>query len=1071
MSPRLFIGVLYLAFLPFLVLGQERYHFQHLDISSGLTDNDVLSITQDSYGYIWLGTARGLHRYSGNDFKYFNYSPEHPNSISPGAVRSVFEDSKGRLWIGTEGGGISVLENGKFKHYDINSGLTNNFVEQIIEYPDGSIYIATWGGGINIFKDSTFEYLGRNSGGKLKLPSDNVVDILYDESTGFLWIATWDNGLCLLNGDSITVYYDDPTGFNSKQARTLAKTDDGSIWIGSWGNGLFRFRDDRFEHINISGNYDNHSEVDKILSLSPHPGGGLWIGTFGRGIKFYDGNTFSHFYNDPNDRNSLSSNYVESTFVDADSNLWVGTFGGGITKFNRSFFEVYKHDPEDPSTISDNFVRCIMERKNGDLWVGNRATGIDIFDGDSFQPISRIYRNSFDKIKTYIFMESSNGDIYLGGVTGTGLYVLSNGNLKEVSATYGIDFSVYHTSAICETYDGSIWIGGVYDLGLIRIKEGSVQQYFHNPNDDGTVSGNNIYNLVQARDSTLWIGTRDSGVTSFKNGKFVQYLSDPNDENTLGNNKVLSIHESNNGNIWVGTEKGLNKIDPDSGKILRYFEQDGLFDEYIASILEDDQGYLWLGTHKGLLRMNPRTNQFWGYDVSDGIGVYPFNVGAAHRGAVSGKLYFGGIGGFISFDPNNIHLSSGKSSPQITDVLISNQSLYQDGTQLITMKRGIDKVTFTYSDMEFDFSQRNQYSYQLVGFDKSWQYAKFKTEAVYTNLPAGNFIFQVRSSGDNLNWSEPISVKLEVIPFWYETSYFLIVMLLLLVISIFLLFKWRTRYISLQAKKLSKRVQEQTKELEDRNSEILESNEKLKELIKENERKQIKIIESEKMASLGVLTAGVAHEMNNPLQFITSGLNLLKKRLNGITQDEGLNHAYELMREGIKRASGIVASLNSYSRDSGSDKEVIDFYELLETNISLLKLQYSNNISLINNCKPNVLLFRGNRSRFHQVILNLLYNAIQAIKDEGEVRIDAQIKSERIELRIHDNGVGISKDNINKIFDPFFTTKEPGEGTGLGLGIVKNIVNNHGGKITIQSEPGKGSVVILDLPLATENDG
>ena len=273
---------------------------------------------------------------------------------------------------------------------------------------------------------------------------------------------------------------------------------------------------------------------------------------------------------------------------------------------------------------------------------------------------------------------------------------------------------------------------------------------------------------------------------------------------------------------------------------------------------------------------------------------------------------------------------------------------------------------------------------------------------------------------------------------------------------------------------LKELVAQRTKELEQANKELLTSNDKLaqqkEELVStlnELESAQEQLIHSEKMASLGVLASGVAHEINNPLNFIKGGsiglenfiaeelpekLETIKPLLNGIN-------------EGVKRATSIVTSLNHYSREGSGTEEVCDIHTIIDNCLVMLKNQTKNRIKIKKQFCEEVYNLNGNEGRLHQVILNILTNSIQSINEKGVISINTRIENKHILVSIKDNGTGISENNLNKIFDPFFTTKEAGEGTGLGLSISLRIIQAHNGNIEYKSALNKDTEAIITLPV------
>ncbi|MDC0584248.1 YfiR/HmsC family protein [Bacteroidales bacterium] len=260
---------------------------------------------------------------------------------------------------------------------------------------------------------------------------------------------------------------------------------------------------------------------------------------------------------------------------------------------------------------------------------------------------------------------------------------------------------------------------------------------------------------------------------------------------------------------------------------------------------------------------------------------------------------------------------------------------------------------------------------------------------------------------------------------------------------------------------------DQREMLESNNKELSEQREELKATINKLKNTQHRLVESEKMASVGLIASGVAHEINNPLNFIQGGVMALKMYFEdkNDTENEDIDIVLSGIETGVRRAAKIVKSLNLFSRKTESFDEECDIHDIINNSLIMLENKIKGQIEILKKFSPDRIVLKGNTGKLHQVFLNLLTNAVQAIVDKGHIEISTQINNNNIFIAIKDSGHGINKDIINKITDPFFTTKEAGEGTGLGLAIVKNIVAEHNGEITITSENKKGAEINISLPL------
>lgn len=260
-------------------------------------------------------------------------------------------------------------------------------------------------------------------------------------------------------------------------------------------------------------------------------------------------------------------------------------------------------------------------------------------------------------------------------------------------------------------------------------------------------------------------------------------------------------------------------------------------------------------------------------------------------------------------------------------------------------------------------------------------------------------------------------------------------------------------------------------ELHQSNSIIETQNQELKSTLEHLKDTQLKLVQSEKMASLGVLSAGVAHEINNPLNFIMGGYSGIEKCVTNPSEcnkDDMLLYL-NIIKTGVERASDIVKALNLFSRSNDSYNEECDVHSIIDNSLIILSNQYKNRIEIVKEFDSGSVVAKGNVSKLLQVFLNLLTNSIHAIEDEGKITIKTRRNKEHVTVEITDSGCGINKENLPKITDPFFTTKDPGKGTGLGLSIAYKIIQEHKGTLNIDSVEEKGTVVMIDLPLKSSN--
>jgi len=273
-------------------------------------------------------------------------------------------------------------------------------------------------------------------------------------------------------------------------------------------------------------------------------------------------------------------------------------------------------------------------------------------------------------------------------------------------------------------------------------------------------------------------------------------------------------------------------------------------------------------------------------------------------------------------------------------------------------------------------------------------------------------------------------------------------------------------------------IQNQKAQLEIVNENLTFQKEELTNTLAALQKTQNQLIESEKMASLGVLTAGVAHEINNPLNFIQAGIygieNFFEENPDCQTScnhHEEISTIIDRMKTGVSRVSGIVTSLNHFSRQQDTVNQQCDIQKIIDNCLLILNNQLKYKAEIIKKYTSENFTIYGNDGKLHQVFINILVNAIQAIDENGKIEITTSILGDNLITSIKDNGCGINEENLKNIFDPFFTTKEVGVGTGLGLSISYGIIKEHKGLIEYKSKIGIGTEAIITLPITNQKNG
>ncbi len=816
----------------------DDIQFERISIESGLSQSSVLTIYQDSRGFLWFGTYEGLNRYDGYNFKVYKSDPGNPYGLSHNHIECITEDHLGMLWIGTEGGlNRFNRETEQFINYKNNfdnpHSLGNNHILCVYEDRQGVLWVGTYGGGLNRFdreKEQFIRYVHDPSDPK-SLSHDNVLCIIED-SRGRLWIGT-DGGLNCFDRDSETFirYQHDsrnPYSVSHDAVNRIYEDRAGRLWIGTWGGGLNLFdplRNRFTRYMHKSGDPQSLSN-NVIRSICEDRDGELWIGTDGGGLNIFDPDfpgkirdQFIHYRTNTNDPNSLSSNVVLAIFEDKSGVLWIGTDFGGINKFNpgKRKFAKYRNSPDDSNSLSSDVIFSVYEDNQGIIWIGTNGGGLNRFDRqrnrfthyvhDPGNPASL----SDNRIRS--ICEDRYHRLWVATDNGLNRFDPLNRNFIKYFPDPDNPNSISHSDVwtLYKDRTGNLWVGTTGGLNRFNYENERFIRYMPDENNPHSISDRFIWSIYEDSQNVFWIATNTGGLNRFdpKKETFVHYTEMPGDSGGLSDNKVLCIHEDRTGTLWFGTTKGLNKWDWETEKFIRFGVKAGLSSNTIQSILEDDHGNLWIGTNNGLSRFDPNTGRVRNYSENEGLQSKEFSVNACCR-LGSGEMVFGGINGFNIFHPDSIKDNPGIPSVVITDFEIFNKSVAvgQEIHGHVVLEKSIsecEEIALCYKDniISFEFAalhyvspENNLYAYMMEGFEKTWNYTDANRRfASYTNLTPGKYVFRVRASNCDGVWNEKgKAIRITITPPFWKTLWFRILIILFIagciVFGLIIIIRW-----------------------------------------------------------------------------------------------------------------------------------------------------------------------------------------------------------------------------------------------------------------------------------------
>ncbi len=1091
-----------------LSFAQNSLRFGRISVDKGLSQSTVYCTYQDSQGFIWVGTEDGLNKYDGYSFDIFKFDPTDTTTVSNNIIRCIFEDKKNNLWIGTDNGLNKLIrKNGSFQRYQNIPGntstISNNLISSITEDNKGIVWIGT-GNGLNSYDSNTGKFsVYRSDSNNPNTLSSNIISSLYFDKTNNLWVGTSSDGLNKfdISSGSAKRYLNiagDNNSISENEITSITSDNQNNLWVGTLNSGANIISPaGKITHFTTAQGLASNS----IFSLNQDAKGIMWIGTFGGGLDALNTRTgkIINYHKEPQNLESISSNKIYNIFEDNAGTIWFST-ANGLSFYNRTIAKFVTHKVNEAGdAASNNSVFAICEDRSGNIWTGTLGSGLNVFSrtenrfvNEKFPALSN---PSLRFCNVFSLAEDKAGVLWVGTSDGLISFSKSTGQIKEYRAATGA-ISNNYIRCIYEDKGGVLWLG-THGGGLNAFDRisGKSKVYRSKSGEAGSLSSDVVMSVFEDSKGKLWVATYGGGLCYFdrSTGTFTAYKNDPLDSKTISSNFIHSIFEDNTGKLWIGTYGGgLNILDASNNSFKHYTERDGLPNNIINGILSDAKNNIWLSTNNGVCKLNivngqaSLTANSRTYNVQDGL-QNKFNENACYRGQ-SGWLYFGGNNGLNAFHPDSIN-----DNLVVPPVVITRFYLFEKPARMDTLISDAHTLnlnyrqnffSFEFAALNYLFPDKNRYAYMMENLNEDWTYSGNRRYATYTNIDPGEYTFRVKACNNDGVWNDTgIAIKITITPPIWKTKWFTALFALTVTGLIFVYIRFRTNSLVKQNVLLEDKVNLRTSELQEKNVELTKTMENLKST-------QTQLIQSEKMASLGQLTAGIAHEIQNPLNFVNNFSELSVELINeieeGVSPEEqkditdDLKQNLEKIHFHGKRADSIVKGMLQHSRSSVAEKQPTDINKMVEEFFNLayhgMRAQDPGfNCTMEKNLAKDLPQIKVISQDISRVILNIFNNAFYAVAERSKmsgkdyqpkVSITTAQSDGKIAINIRDNGKGISDDIKDKIFNPFFTTKPTGQGTGLGLSISYDIiVKGHNGTLVVNSKAGEFTEFLITLPV------
>ncbi|MFD0796140.1 two-component regulator propeller domain-containing protein [Maribacter chungangensis] len=1028
-----------------------------------MPQNSATVLFEDSYGFIWVGTPNGLNKYNGTNFELFENSS---NIYTNRYITSLYE-SQSNLYIGTNQGlslydrdlnliqpfdfkpegaklntrniraiakvdsllWLGTFSNGLYK-YNTNTGETNQFLvseKLVIDNKTDNLIIKIVplsGKRLLVIASSKIFILDYDLQILKTISSDEFLNVAVNVDAQNFLIGTGQGSLIKL-----TVHPDGSLETKHKKIApnypvlSLARDRDEAIWIGTENNGLYRYNEstETLDHFKTDIASPNSIPNNSIWALLNTKNNVMWLAPYKKGLSFYDPEyyKFKKITQKPWIDNTINNGIINCFNEDNKGNLWIGTDGGGLNYWDRST-DTFTYFSLNESNFPSNVILTLLKVDVDELWVGTWANGMVVFN---------------TKNKTYETWDTTNS------------FLLSN-----------------NISDLMRDHKGRIWIVNLF--GGLQVYDPKTGHYEKITliSDVDNAEINTVYKVAEDAQGNIWIGTQTSGIlklTESEKGWSTTHYHSISASRKLSNDFVNVILQDAESNVWAGTNAGLDKYDLENDTFVsRFVETEKA--TAVKAIIEGTQDALWLSSDNGIYKYIKQNDSIVHYVENDGLQANEFNASSSFKTA-TGEFVFGGINGFNLFDPDNI-----KKRTDVPELVISGLNIFnepvlanddfdvldKDISRLDSIQFNYDHsvINFNFNALTFRHSKAVNYAYFLEGFETDWNYVGTNANATYTNLNPGSYTFRVKSTNSDGIWV-PNEKQLFIVvqpPYW-QTTWFRLLVLTLIILSISLAYHIKMRSIQKRQQELETLIEERTKELQYQKDKLAEVADEL----------------SVKNEEIQRFTFAVTHDLKGPLNNIKSIATLIPNEVAGASSSNlkkylGLiDVCYDIMNKLITDIS-LIAKLGKIENN----------YEVLDANeiIALAQKMNSENLEMgqvtlqVDDSLPKIY---GDRNRMIQVFGNFLDNAVKYMGNQPQphIRVHSHSHGEYVTFLVEDNGSGMNTDALKRLFTPFERFHSSVKGTGLGLYMVRQIAVAHGGQITATSQgEGKGTTFRLVLP-------
>lgn len=1087
-------------------IGQQRYSAKHWGKEEKLSQENITGLLKDEKGFLWITTIGGLFRFDGNNFKLYLRGYKENKSLADGYLMGIVEDSLHNIWIGNSGG---------ISRYDTKADTFTRFVHQTNLASENTFIVPFWATRTEVFciekLNTITSYNIHSYARKILLNNleteypgtDKAGQSVYDSASGSVLLLNGNNLLRVFLSTGRQKHYPLPVREDTKPETAEAPGmcyDPGRkcVWVSSQDAFLkFSFARDSLEKV---------PDLDRWIA-GVYPGiavdesGQIWIATLTKGIIMYNpaDHSVTPLFANADQQMKVSEN-TGIIYPGNNGLMWLGKFSSGIEQLfpmplrNKRISAL----PDFPLVLDTMGITGIAQGANGDLWIGSEHGLID-------------FRQPTGSLKIYRKKD-------MPGIGGENIYSLYVDTIKQkawISIYRGGLYEMNLVTRACRPVifknelNQEIKMNNFWDIAFQPSKDGCMFKVLIDSGffvifsiDNDSAIAHHITSFARNQQITKIYNADDHYLflKNFGSGNDLTYIR-INDRWQLTPGKLDSIgwteiaYQKNDQTYWAGVGWQIIHYNRNFDVIRSYAFNEVVSGDMVLEILPTRIGQVWFSTPESVARLSLKTDKIIALSEKDGYTKPKINWGSPSFEDMYGNIIILRDKGILTINPANLPESYPASSAYFKSLKINDHQLYTtegiNDVKILILPYDENNISIETGVIDYYSNGTNQIRYKMEGTNSVWQYAPPEYLIRYEQLSPNDYTLIIQASNAAQEWGSEKKLIIKIKPPFWETWWFRTMAVIFALVLMYGIYLRRTSSLRKQKSALEEIVMQRTAVVISQKKEIEDQRDKVVEAMDELKTTQKQLIQSEKMASLGELTAGIAHEIQNPLNFVNNFSEVNRELVEELQQElkEGKIADAMAISNDIKdnedkighhgrRADAIVRGMLQHSRISSGVKESTDLNALADEYLRLsyhglrakdnsfnatMKTDFDQNIGQINIVPQDI----------GRVLLNVYNNAFFAVREkknestddyEPAIFVSTKRIKDVVEISVKDNGSGIPQKVLNKIFQPFFTTKPAGQGTGLGLSLSYEIVKAHGGEIIVNTRDGEFTEFVIQLP-------